>query len=259
MVKVSVRFEGREKYANAVTSVATGEVMGEAINRLEASYGSAETFQRSAFDAMAAFQSQAVEDALERLRSTEIKLASELGEDQLGRDERDEHNDALVDTLRYVRNRCLNDLERSEVNTLGFTKAVPTSHSALPNYAANAVAQLRKEERAITPRLGDPYTTTALAALVEAELSVYNTALAKLSKEERETQGARLARDEAVEHFERTSYAAAAILEGIFRQAGMGEIADRIRPTTLRVSGRLDEDPIDPIDPVTPIDSGDTP
>ena len=82
------------------------------------------------------------------------------------------------------------------------------------------------------------FAQVKLNAHGRANLDAFAEALGALEGDQLETQTAMIARDEEVARIQDLLYGSASIVEGIYRQAGMIEEAERIRPTARRVSGR---------------------
>lgn len=242
-IMTSARLRSRKRYAESVLS-AVDALWGKATDGLEARLGDVEGFDRAHIAAQGPFQGAIVKRALVGLERAEAELVAETGQDAQTRDARDTAHEALWDEVTYTRRSLLLELTAQQMRGLGLASAPPRGHANFEAYTTNAIAQLRAQDLQVTPRRGSAYTTAELAPELEARLKAYADARAAVALDERETQAAREVRDQAVADFEQLVFAAAAILEGLFRQAGMVAIAERIRPSSLRVSGRLEEDPL---------------
>lgn len=259
-IALSRRFLNQIAYGEAVASVASEE---NTLAVFEGMKDVAEGIEGFSLDYVASnftLQRTLVEQAEEDYRARELTLASEVASDVTSRDKRDGAFNDLSDILDRVFTTLKGDVTPKRMRALGMEFAPPTTFDVIDDYAQNVVHQCRLEENQapIQPLLGAPYTVAALAALIEPRLATYNALTQALDDDLRDTQRVRAERDVASDRFQRVVLNAARILEGLFRQANLDAIADRIRPSQARGSGRLDLDPLPdapPTDPATPPDT----
>lgn len=240
----------RREYVTAMVS--TVETRGAQIAALvAATYRLKEPLGAEAFEQMLQAQAEASLAALDALEEAERALAQEASDDEDRRIERDAAGEALAETLRYIRQHLSGDVDAAMLKRLGFSKRlqVERGFTMVAQYAKAAVGALEANAVTIAPRIGAPYSTGDVVAVLKPVVERAEAAQAALARDNRETQEARRARDEARAYYQRIVASAASIVEGFCRQAGLVDAAERVRPSTRRVSGRLDQDPLPEDDP----------
>jgi hypothetical protein len=234
--------------SGAVTS--SSETNREAIRqRLTARFQGMKGGERALEAALTllAFQEQLLRARVDNLGEAELTLSQEVGEDQDARVARDAAHAELSDYLDRLRRRLNADAGEKVTRRLGLSKPPAGRFSALEPYAKAVIQLCREASLTLTdPLTGFAYSSGAVADAVAQRLGAYQAKLTDISREVRETQAARVVRDEAADDFSQDVYAGAQLLEALYRQAGMTAHAERIRPSARRVSGRVSEDPIPP-------------
>ncbi|MGM0557089.1 MAG: hypothetical protein ACQEVA_11970 [Myxococcota bacterium] len=190
--------------------------------------------------------------ANESLYAAEAKLAKERADDGRWRIERDEA--ALEMYGGIVRARTLvESSDNADTTRFGMPGTTPQVASNLLPYARNAVESLRDMAEPLGT-LGASIASEAIADDLQPSLDRLRAAVEAMDAEERQAEAAIVARDVALDDWERIYRAVARVLEGLYRRAGEDELADRIRPTMRRASGV--DDPEDSEDDVEPVVGG---
>lgn len=181
------------------------------------------------------------------LTEREEALGAELGDNPAIRA-------ALGEALAEVRGAVVQGRELSRslyepdvVAKMGLAGETPEDASTLLSYGSMASQGLRAQSGK-PGRLGVAVDLTPLADALDQALGGLKAAHEAAVADVREDQAARLARDEAFGALRAVYRSAALIIEGYFRQAGLHELADRLRPTERRAQGLEDAPPLDGAD-----------
>jgi hypothetical protein len=175
-------------------------------------------------------------------RSTDAHRANcaaidqELAEDILAREDRDAKCVQLRDVVVAVRGEARDCFATEVLRVYRLDEAIPKSHEGLARYAGGVVTLLEQNPHTGANVLGKPVTNADLAAPVATALDAYRDALDNVAREARETEIARVRRDESEARFRRVLHNVAAIIVGYLRLAGLDELADRIRPARVRAA-----------------------
>ncbi|HET6479868.1 MAG TPA: hypothetical protein VFG35_07505 [Actinoplanes sp.] len=167
-------------------------------------------------------------------------MDQELAEDILARQDRDTKGAQLRDVMVAVRGEARECFDPESLRIYRLDEPIPESHEGLARYAGSMMTLLEQNPRTGATVLGKPVTAAELAAPVTPALESYRGALDNVAREARETELARVRRDESEARFRRVLHNVAAILAGYLRLAGLDELADRIRPTRVRAAGAAD-------------------
>jgi hypothetical protein len=169
-------------------------------------------------------------------------LDQDLAEDILFREARDVAGGHVNDVLVAVRGEVREHFGPDVLRIYRLDERLPTSQEGLAGYAGDVQVLLESNPRVAITVLGKAVTTTEQADVLARTLATYRTALQDVVREARETELARLRRDEAEARFQRVLTSVAGIMVGYLRLAGLDALADRIRPTRARTSGAVDPD-----------------
>lgn len=247
MTQISEQHERRQQYVESVGSSLTvnQEALAQALTaRFAGMEGGAEAV--AAALTLLTFERKLALSRLDALGAAELTLSREEGEDQDARAARDVPHMALLDYLERLRRRVDNDAGPAMARRLGLAKQPPNRFNALMPYAEAVVELCRAANVTLQDEVtGARYSTASLADAVAQRLGAYQQAAKDVSREQRETQAARAARDDAEAAFSQDVYAGAQVMEALYRQAGMVAQAERIRPNTRRVAGRSVADAAD--------------
>lgn len=178
---------------------------------------------------------QALSAAASRLQDAETARLQEAEDDDGPRAARDAAAAELADRTREVASLGRMVFPDAKMFELG---RLPTDASQLLLAADSLADRLTAADLTGTLELtGGEVTTKALAAKLTATRSALRTALSQVDREAQELTGAIEARDVALRGFQSTYRASALVLEGFFRAADQGRLADQIRPTRRRSAG----------------------
>lgn len=181
------------------------------------------------------------------LTEREEALSAELGDNPALRA-------ALGEALAGTRGALVQGRELSRslyepdvVAGMGLAGETPEDAATLLSYGRGAAQGLRAQSGK-PGRLGVAVDLTPLADALDQALVTLKAAHEAAVADVKEDQAARLARDEAFDALRAVYRSAALIIEGYFRQAGLHELADRLRPTERRAQGLEDAPPLDGAD-----------
>jgi hypothetical protein len=169
-------------------------------------------------------------------RANSEACGQELAEDILAREDRDGKGVQLRDVVVAVRGEARECFGPEILRIYRLDEPIPESREGLARYAGAVVTLLEQNPHAGASVLGKPVTTTDLATPVTTALGTYRGALDNVAREARETELARVRRDESEARFRRVLHNVAAILVGYLRLAGLDELADRVRPARVRAA-----------------------
>jgi hypothetical protein len=223
---------------NASKIGAAAQVHGpEAARRLSEQLGG----KHDAFDAAALLQQLDgqrwyIEAVSQVLRDAEQGLIDELADNPGIREELGESLAAVRGDIIQARELSRGLYETPALVAMGFVGEVPEDASALMVYGRTVLGGLRSQNGK-PGRLGLTVELKPLIDGLEASLARLKVAHEVAVADVREDQVARLKRDEAFVALRLVYRSAALLLEGYFRQAGLSDLADRLRPTERRAQG----------------------
>jgi hypothetical protein len=186
---------------------------------------------------------------LEQLRVThydaELVYAAEQSDDPAVRLELDVAEAELRAELIASRQMFAGNFGEAEATRAGLSSRTPEGGLLLVAFADNYLKALR-DEPVRTSLYGMSMDLAVNIQRVEAPLARLSSALDAHSREARELQEAKLNRDRAQEALRDAYVQLATYYESLFRMAGLGELADRLRPTARRAAS-VERPPADPI------------
>lgn len=238
-MRLQGRMKGREHFASVVVSTARDHAL--ATRRAWALQVGDEA---GAIEGACLAQAALIERALGRLLEAHQLVQDEIGEDAEARQGHEDAWGALAADVHFLQARVLEDAGDRLAQAAGLLEPTPQTPAALDRYVEHAVERLVELDAEIEPRFGPKYRTSALAQRLAGTLVLFRKSMAWLERETQETRAAYEARDEAIASFERALFNGCRVLEGLFRQAELYEYAERVRPSSLRIQGRLGEDPL---------------
>ncbi len=161
--------------------------------------------------------------------------AQEALDDNEPRERRDRGERALRAHLSPIRKVVDGMYGDPGLRTLGFWEPLPATVDVLVNYAETVVDALKRPGLVLEPLLATSATqfdTAGHAASLEPLVTALRTAVADVSREAAELSTTLIAKNKALEINDRNFISIAGIVERMARGAGLGEVADRIRPST---------------------------
>lgn len=223
---------------NASKIGAAAQVHGpEAAKRLSEQLGG----KHEAFDAAALLtqldgQRWYIEAVSQVLADAEQGLIDELADNLAIREELGESQALVRDNIVQARELSRGLYETSVLAAMGFVGEMPEDVSSLMTFGGTVLSGLRSQNGK-PGRLGLVVELKPLIDGLESSLARLKAAHEAAAADVREDQVARLKRDEAFVALRMVYRSAALLLEGYFRQAGLSELADRLRPTERRAQG----------------------
>lgn len=243
---VSKRVRNQVKNGRHVASAAKTHrtaVADELVERQHASQGAELT--AAEFERWLAWLEAEQRAVNQRLWRAELTYTAEQGDDAAVIEERDRLGDELEGSLRSARNNAIEIAGRANVSSYGLSNPPPSDMAGLADYAANCIELLRENSAPVT-RAGMTFDPSAVADHLEKLADDYQAALEEDKMEKRELEQARGVRDRAMADWKITYQGVAGQLEGLFRQAGRDDLAERVRPTSNRARG--EEEPPEDVD-----------
>ncbi|MEM7481743.1 MAG: hypothetical protein AAF481_11260 [Acidobacteriota bacterium] len=173
---------------------------------------------------------------LEMVSADEAHL-DELADDDSPRRRRDEAADRLSVTLRSFRDLAEGIFgEGRGMPFLGLDTQVSRDPVVVLRQGRRAVERLR-DESLPTPEFLLPSLSVDRedwATTLERDLQPLDEALERVAQEGREAEATLLAKQAAMDAYDRTFLQSARLLEALYRAAGLTELGDRVRPSTRR-------------------------
>jgi len=172
-----------------------------------------------------------------QLRNSELRYYTEKADDAPVRADRDRSVIRVNDLLVQLRTSIEGTLGASAVIKYGFGGEIPRTPHKLVNYAENVVQQLNTHPQQVVTSLGASFSTAPAAMAVKAGLDELTALVGDDNREARELEDAQTTRNRAADAWTDVYQGAASTLEGLYRTAGYGELAERVRPTLRKARG----------------------
>lgn len=174
-------------------------------------------------------------DAASRINDAGWQRRDEGTVDSKARRKRDEAAKGLRAKVQHVSNCIWNALGDDGLETVGLDKGIEPNPIAMLDQVIHMDRHLRDPALlAGEVRVGITLDPVALADSLEPEKSSLSDSLDTLTDEERATETALLEKDATVREVRRLYVAAAKVIEGFYRLAGLGAEADRLRLNARR-------------------------
>lgn len=195
--------------------------------------------------------SRDLEQATTELVKADDSYQRELSDDEAPRRERDAALAALADALVELREVLTGIYGAAVLKDAGFSQVTPRDPVLLVRFAGQVQRGL-SEISLPAPRIkGAQLDVKATVADLGQRCVRLNSAVAAVTRETREAQAALSLRNEAQEHFDRGYTEVSTVLAGLLRLAGQADLADRLRPSSIR-RAEEPEQPIPTPGPVAP-------
>ena len=230
---VSRRVENQFRYARLVADTVAATT-GEMKDALEEKLGAS-----GAGHILGGLQAvvKRLGEAREAYEQALDKIGAEESEDAALREAMVREQAALNGALRATRNAVVAGFGDSALATYSMTQVPPDSREALARYGRAVLERMNGSPRKETNALGIEVDTAPITAHLTARFEAFTKAYEALGTDTKQTEQGRVARDRAEETFRDMLVHGAHILEGALRLAGLGYMADRIRPTQDRAQG----------------------
>jgi hypothetical protein len=190
--------------------------------------------------------------------AAEIAYVDEQADDPLVRESRDVAMGPLGTCMIQTRSKVDAVFGSVALATYGMREPAPRQAGELAAYAGTAARLLRQQPRTAPDGTGSVLDTTVLAKGIDEALAPLAQALSELVTEQRQLQGAMVRRDTEVDEWREVYVNGAAAFASLARMARQPELAQRVRPTYRRRSGR-EGAPDDGVSPDLPGDDDGAP
>ncbi|QDG49352.1 hypothetical protein FIV42_00950 [Persicimonas caeni] len=250
----------KNKLANGKQLVAMAEVNGPAVAEdLERRQKGADgqRWTKTQFETLFVWIAGQMQAANDHLKKAALKYAAEQADDASNAT----MQESLVHRLRTVRNTAGEIVGVDKLRQFGLNNQPPHDQEGVIPYAENVVELLRANPDPVTNDVGLTFQSVPVADALEAKLVEYRDERTDANREKRQLQQAKADHDRAVDYWDDIYQGVASQLEGLFRQAGRHQLADRVRPTWAKSTGRerADEDPVIDAGDEPRVDSGESP
>jgi hypothetical protein len=178
-------------------------------------------------------------------RTKEAALAEERSDDEPARGARDHAEDECKDKLFSVGGLVTGAYGEAFAEQMGLAGRMPEDVDMLVQKAETAAGLLEKASPG-TPRAGDPLDLAKLAGELRIVAARERAGLAGVQREKREENDALHARDVSFAALARGYSGVADVTVGVCVLAGRDDVADRVRPTWRRKSGRPEPGDVKP-------------
>lgn len=238
--KLSKQVENRLIVSGKVVASARahgGEVAKALAARAEAALGAGKAPTASEFEGVIGALAATLEAAAGSMKVAELAYTAEQADDAAPRAQREKaaaEGFALMVKVRALVESALGD---EGLRTYGLTGETPRPARALSSHLENVLSLLAKRPASVATELGTAFDSSAVAAAIGPKQGALSAALKDVDREARELEEALGKRDMAIEAWVDAYQGTATAFEGMCRAAGRRDLAERVRPTSRRVSG----------------------
>ncbi len=191
----------------------------------------------SDFEAVLRFLAGGLEQSSNAMRQAEQTVAAEKADDLAIRTARDFNAAELHTLLARLRSAIDEHLGNDGLGRYGIEEDSPRTPRKLAEYTFNVVQLLHKYPIKVTSPFGSSLDTAAVIAVLEPKAKALETIVADDDREWRELEDAYAKRNRAIEVWNDAYQGTASALEGMYRFAGFGELAAKVRPTLRKARG----------------------
>lgn len=168
----------------------------------------------------------------------EEAYVAEQADDDPSRSARNADVSACQDILSKARDRLFSIGGDALANEFGLPSVVPQRPDKLVKVTANAAKLLFAKKQDFVDEFNETTSPQKLAIALEAKAKALDASIKKVQQETRELQSALLERDDAGEHWAEVYKGVSRIAEGLFVLAGKSELAERVKYTVRRSTGK---------------------
>ncbi|MEM1347119.1 MAG: hypothetical protein AAGI01_01090 [Myxococcota bacterium] len=179
----------------------------------------------------------------ERLRAFEERYVDEQYGDMSVRGELAMLGVDLDNSLREARNILREVDSETTLHIYGLVDIPPRARHALVDYAQNAIVLLRAHPHRFYSGRDEVLDTRQTADTLADQLAPFEELVTRLQHEILDLREALDARNTAVDHWINAYQGVCCVLEGLFHQAGLHDIADRLSPSFRRIASRTNLGP----------------
>ncbi|MRG94409.1 hypothetical protein [Polyangium spumosum] len=192
---------------------------------------------KSAYLAVFSAMGDGLARAATELGKAEEDLAAERADDGPVRTSRDGAATALAALLGLLRRTIEDHMGEKAVTTYGLSTESPRVPAKLLQYAKTVARLLGEHPAVVTSPLGSTFDTSAALQSVVNQCNQLEAAVGDDDREARELETAFAARDRAAAAWSDVYQGTATALEGLYRLAGYGDLAEKVRPTQRKMRG----------------------
>lgn len=174
----------------------------------------------------------------EALMKAEESLTSESADDVRARTGRDDEVSAMKSDIAKTKSMISNAFGENAVREYGLLGEYPRSAKPLAKYVRNTIALLRSSPRELEDNILGSVKTERIAGVLEEGLAKLEAVNSTMGRENRETQLAFEKRESQVEQWTQSYRGVAKVTEGLYILAGFPELADRVRETARKSTGK---------------------
>ena len=189
--------------------------------------------------------SSTLESATGTMVAADTAHMNELGDDAAPRVERDQQAERVADELSALRDAVTVAYGAPALRTLGFDGRTPVDPVQLQLLGSQVVENLGKWKAPGPSRLpGFELQPELWSAKLNAPLVSLSSALEAVAREKREADTTLVAKNRAIEDWDKTFSLTATILSALLELVGERELARRVRPSRRRpgmTQGQADE------------------
>jgi len=190
-----------------------------------------------AFEAVILASADGLAKASADLRETEQILAAEKADDGPVRAARDNATTSVAGLVMLLRSTVEDHLGSAALATYGLGGETPRVPAKLVNHAQNVAQLLEQNPAQVTSAIGTSFDTKTAAQALKAKAAELAAHIKDDDREARELETALANRDRAAAAWSDAYQGTAATLEGLYRQAGWKELAEKVRPTQRKLRG----------------------
>jgi len=190
-----------------------------------------------AFTAVILAAADGLAHAAAELREREQNLAAERADDGPVRAARDNATTEVSGLVTLLRSTVEDHMGTAALATYGLGGDTPRAPAKLLNLAQNVAQLLEQNPAKVTSPFGTSFDTKTAAQVLKAKAAELAAHIKDDDREARELETAMSDRDRAAAAWVNAYQGTASMLEGLYRQAGLKDLADKVRPTQRRLRG----------------------
>jgi hypothetical protein len=253
MAKMSVQVQNRDANAAYVTSSMSEnrDLVVQGLLAHNAYLPAARQIDEATVRVFLDWVAGTIEYKTKAMIAAEDDYVKEQSDDPPVRERRDAAMPVLLPCMIQTRTRVSSVLGETGLAAYGMSEPPPRQPVELAAYAGTVLKLMRAQPRSQPDRVGGTFDTAVLATAIDDALAPLQDALRELVTEQRQLQTAMIRRDTEATEWRDVYVNGATAFAALARMAGHPEIAQRVRPSSRRASGRA-AGPGDDISPDLP-------
>lgn len=185
-----------------------------------------------------------LKEVTQNMQNADIALAQERADDPQFRETRDK----AVQNLTKLISRIKSVLPDSLMAQYGINSTTPYDPDELINYGLKILGLL-KEKPELINSTGDNFNliidVNSIIEILTRSINDLTNSLNDVKRDEREAQVSLGNRNQKIAEWKNAFVGVASILAGFYQLAGRVDLADRIRPTTRKITGTAREETVE--------------